>query len=128
VSSGRDLKADAVILSMGYRPNISLAESSGLKINELGFISVDEYMRTSNPDIFAVGDCAEKRSFLTRRQRGIMLASTACAEARVAGMNLFKLSAVKVFGGTIAMFCTAIGDTGFWGSRGDREPGKRKKF
>jgi len=113
LSSGRELEADAVILSMGYQPNIALAKKSGLKINELGFISVDEYMRTSNPDIFAVGDCAEKRSFLTRRQRGIMLASTACAEARVASMNLYKLSAVKVFGGTIAMFCTAIGDTGF---------------
>ena len=113
LSSGKDLEADAVILSMGYQPNIALAENLGLKINELGFISVDEYMRTNNPDIFAVGDCAEKRSFLTRKQRGIMLASTACAEARVAGMNLFKLSPVKVFGGTIAICCTAIGDTGF---------------
>ena len=113
LSSGRDLKADAVILSMGYQPNIALAENSGIKINDLGFITVDEYMRTNNQDIFAVGDCAEKRSFLTRRQSGIMLASTACAEARVAGMNLYKLSAVKVFGGTIAIFCTAIGDTGF---------------
>jgi len=128
LSSGRELEADAVILSMGYRPNISLAESSGLKINELGFISVDEYMRTSNPDIFAVGDCAEKRSFLTRRQRGIMLASTACAEARVAGMNLFKLSAVKVFGGTIAMFCTAIGDTGFGAAGVTENLAKERNF
>jgi len=128
LSSGRELEADAVILSMGYRPNISLAESSGLKINELRFISVDEYMRTSNPDIFAVGDCAEKRSFLTRRQRGIMLASTACAEARVAGMNLFKLSAVKVFGGTIAMFCTAIGDTGFGAAGVTENLAKERNF
>ncbi|OPX37475.1 MAG: pyridine nucleotide-disulfide oxidoreductase [Desulfobacteraceae bacterium 4484_190.2] len=113
LNDGERLEADAAILAMGYHPNVGLAEKAGLKLNDLGFIGVDEYMRTSNLDIFAVGDCAEKRSFLTRTQRGIMLASTACAEARVAGMNLYKLSAVKTFGGTIAMFSTAIGDTGF---------------
>lgn len=113
LNNGEKLKADAIILSMGYKPNIGLAEKSGIKINELGFIIVDEYMRTNNLDIFAIGDCAEKRSFLTKTLRGIMLASTACAEARVAGINLYKLSAVKTFTGTIAMFCTAIGDTAF---------------
>jgi len=70
-------------------------------------------MRTENPDIFAVGDCAEKRDFITRKHSGVMLASTACAEARVAGMNLYKLSTLKALSGTIAIFSTAIGDTGF---------------
>ena len=99
---------------MGYHPNVSLAEQSGIGINDLGFISVDEYMRTSNNfDIFAIGDCAEKKSFLTGMHKGVMLASTACAEARIAGMNLYKLSAVKTFSGTISMFCTVIGDTAF---------------
>ena len=70
-------------------------------------------MRTKNPDIFAVGDCAEKKDFFTRKTSGIMLASTACAEARIAGMSLYKLSAVKTFGGTIAIFSTAIGETAF---------------
>jgi len=42
-----------------------------------------------------------------------MLASTACAEARIAGMNLYKLSAIKTFSGTISIFSTAIGNTGF---------------
>ena len=113
LENGEKLEADAVILSVGYHPNVALAEKAGIKINDLGFISVDEYMRTSNPDILAVGDCAEKRSFLTRKQREIMLASSACAEARVAGMNLYKLSAVKTFSGTIAIFSTAIGETAF---------------
>ena len=120
LSSGEELEADIVLLCMGYRPNVGIAEKAGLKINDLGFISVDEYMRTSNIDIFAVGDCAEKRSFLTRQQKGVMLASTACAEARIAGMNLYKLCAIKTFGGTIAMFCTVIGDTAF-GSAGVNE-------
>jgi pyruvate/2-oxoglutarate dehydrogenase complex dihydrolipoamide dehydrogenase (E3) component len=113
LNNGKCLDADAVILAVGYRPNTDLAAESGLKLNEKGFIKVDEYMRTDNPDIFAVGDCAEKRNFVTRKPSGIMLASTACAEARIAGMNLYELSTVKTFSGTISIFSTAIGDTAF---------------
>ncbi len=111
LQNGTKIKADAVILSMGYRPNIRLAEQAGLTITSRGFISVDEYMRTSDCDIMAVGDCAEKRNFVTRKQTDVMLASTACAEGRIAGMNLYKLSAIKTFSGTIAIYSTAIGDT-----------------
>jgi NADPH-dependent 2,4-dienoyl-CoA reductase/sulfur reductase-like enzyme len=107
------IEADAVILSMGYRPNCKIAASIGLQVNPQGFIVVDEYMRTDDPDIIAVGDCAEKRDFITRKPSPVMLASTACAEARIAGMNLFKLCAIKTFGGTISIFATALGDTGF---------------
>ncbi len=112
LSDGRTLAADAVVLAMGYRPNTELAEKSGLPMSPLGFIKVDEYMRTDDPNIFAVGDCAEKRDFITRKAVPTMLASTACAEARIAGMNLFKLSAIKTFSGTISIFSTAIGETG----------------
>jgi len=113
LNSGKKIEADVVVLAMGYVPNITLAKQTGLNICDEGFICVDEYMRTSDPDIMAIGDCAEKRSFLTQQQRGTMLASTACSEARVAGMNLFKLSALKTFTGTITMFSTAIGDNAF---------------
>jgi pyruvate/2-oxoglutarate dehydrogenase complex dihydrolipoamide dehydrogenase (E3) component len=113
LNNGEKLEADAVILSMGYRTNASLAEKSGMKINPMGFIEVDEYMRTDNPDIFAVGDCAGKRDFVTRKPSGVMLASTGYAEARIVGMNLYKLSTVKTFSGTIAIFSTALGETGF---------------
>ena len=113
LNTGEILEADHVILSMGYHPNSSLAEKTGLRITENGFIVVDEYMRTGTPDIFAVGDCAEKTDFITRKPTGIMLASTACAEGRIAGLNLFKLSAIKTFNGTIAIYSTAIGDNGF---------------
>ena len=113
LSNDEKLEADAVILAMGYLPNTDLAEKSGLKITEMGFIKVDEYMRTDNQDIFAIGDCAEKKSFITRTRRNIMLASTACAEARVAAVNLYRLSAVRSFGGTIAIYSTVIGDAAF---------------
>jgi NADPH-dependent 2,4-dienoyl-CoA reductase/sulfur reductase-like enzyme len=113
LNSGKKLEADAVVLAMGYRPNTALAGESGIELNEMGFIEVDEYMRTKDPDIFAVGDCAEKKSFITRTTKKTMLASTACAEARIAALNLFRLSAVKTFGGTIAIYSTVIGDIAF---------------
>ncbi|MFW5789355.1 MAG: NAD(P)/FAD-dependent oxidoreductase [Spirochaetota bacterium] len=113
LANGERLDVDAVVLSMGYAPETSLAATCGLPLNDHGFIVVDEYMRTSDPDVLAVGDCAEKRDFITRRPSGVMLASTACAEARVAAMNLFELCSIKPFSGTIAVYSTALGRTGF---------------
>jgi NADPH-dependent 2,4-dienoyl-CoA reductase/sulfur reductase-like enzyme len=115
LSTGETLEADAVILSMGYAPNTELAKESGIELNKYGFIKVCEYMRVSecSSDIYAVGDCAEKRDFLTRKINRTMLASTACAEARVAGMSLYNFSPCKSFSGTIAIYDTAIGDTAF---------------
>jgi len=113
LDNGEVVAADAVILAMGYKPNVKLAIESGIYVDEGGFIAVDEYMRTHVPDVFAIGDCAQKRDFVTRRRVPTMLASTACAEARIAGMNLFQLETVKTFSGTIAIYATAIGKTGF---------------
>ncbi len=113
LENGQILEADAVILSMGYKPSTQLAEKAGIQIDEGGFIVVDEYMRTANQDIFAIGDCAQKRDFITRKRVPTMLASTACAEARVAGMNLFNIHVVKTFSGTIGIYSTVIGENGF---------------
>lgn len=113
LQNGAALTADAVILAMGYRPNTTLAAEAGIPLNKLGFIRVDQYMRTETPDIFAVGDCAEKRDFITNKVIGTMLASTACAEARITGMNLFHLEAVRTFSGTISNFATAFGEHAF---------------
>jgi len=110
---GSTLDVDAVILTIGYKPNISLAYDSGISCNKQGAIKVDTYMRTHQPDIFACGDCAQKRDFVTGRIINIMLASTACAEARVAGMNLYELHTIKTFNGTIGIYSTNIGDTSF---------------
>ena len=111
LNDGEKLEADAVILAMGYRPNTELVQKSGIPINDQGFICINEYMRTENPDILAVGDCAEKWSFITRTSKPVMLASTACAEARIAALNLYELLVLRTFGGTISMYCTVIGDT-----------------
>jgi NADPH-dependent 2,4-dienoyl-CoA reductase/sulfur reductase-like enzyme len=98
LEDGQTLPMDAVVLSIGYKPNTELAKKSGIQLDEDNFIAVDEYMRTHHTDVFAIGDCAQKRDFVTRRRVPTMLASTACAEARIAGMNLFDLQVVKSSG------------------------------
>ena len=113
LENGAKLEAGVVILAMGYRPNTDLAQQSGLATDGKTGIKVDEYMRTSHSDVFAVGDCAEKVDFITRKPSGVMLAATACAEARMAGMNLYGLCTVKTFKGTVPIFSTAIGNTGY---------------
>jgi NADH oxidase (H2O2-forming) len=113
LENGDVIDADAVVLTVGYKPNVKLAEDAGIMVDDNGFIIVDEYMRTPTPDVFAAGDCAQKRDFITRRRVKTMLASTACAEARIAGMNLFNIHVVKTFSGTIAIYSTAIGEIGF---------------
>ncbi|MCD6276382.1 MAG: FAD-dependent oxidoreductase [Thermoplasmata archaeon] len=109
LSSGKEIPGDIVIVSVGARPNTDLAEKIGLKVSKNG-IMVDEYMRTSHPDIFAVGDCAEKRDFFTRDVKPVMLASVATAEARIAGANLYKIKAFKQFKGTLGIFATKVGN------------------
>ena len=64
--SGNSYPADLVILALGVRPDTTLATMAGIEIGELGGIRVDEHMRTSNPDIFAVGDAVEVRNFVNR--------------------------------------------------------------
>ena len=104
---GREIPADLVILSTGYRPNVELAVKAGLKVTRYG-IWTDEYMRTSHPDIFAVGDCVEHRDFFTGKPYQLMLASTATFEARIAGANLFKLQIVRENRRTIGAYSTHI--------------------
>ncbi len=113
LSNGETLQADAVILSLGYIPNAELAKKMGLELNSCGFIKADQYRRTSVPDVFAAGDCAEKIDFSTGKISRIMLASTACSEARTAGLNLYELNTFATFRGTVGIYSTCIGETAF---------------
>lgn len=110
LSDGKEVPADLVILGIGADSNSELAEKAGLKIGESRGILVDEYLRTSCPGIFAIGDCAEKKDFFTRKKINVMLASTATAEARIAGANLFGLKVVRENKGTIAIYSTKVQD------------------
>jgi len=107
------IEADAVILALGYKPNTKLAQSMGLVLNDFGFIKADQYRRTSIEHIFAAGDCAEKVDFATGKLSKIMLASTACIEARIAAFNLYELNTFSVFRGTVGIYSTCIGDTAY---------------
>lgn len=107
-SNGDELDIDAVIIGIGADPNIELAVKADLVLKGQKGIWVDEYLRTIDPDIFAIGDCATKRDFYTRKGISVMLASTATAEARVAGANLFKLKVIRENKGTIAIYSTYV--------------------
>ena len=90
LNTGETIVCDAVIMAIGYRPNTELAQKAGLELNKRGAIKVDNYERTEIPNICAVGDCSQTTGFLTGRSDSVMLASTAPAEARVLGHNLFS--------------------------------------
>ena len=111
LASGKSVKADVVILGIGCVPNVDLAKAAGLKIGQLGGIEVYPNMQTSDPDIFACGDCAEKISFFDKKPSGLRLASIATMEARIAGANLFKPH--RSNNGVVGCFSTSINQKAF---------------
>ncbi|MFC1534274.1 FAD-dependent oxidoreductase [Thermodesulfobacteriota bacterium] len=113
LEGGKKISADMVLISIGAEPSTELASKADLRITENGSIWVDNYMRTDADEIFAVGDCALKRDFFTRREVPVWLASTATAEARNAGTNLYGIRLLHQIQGTIAAFSTKIGDASF---------------
>lgn len=113
LENGDSISADIVIVAAGYRPNVDVAKKFDLEVDEKYGIKVDEYLRTSRDNIFAVGDCARKRCSFTGEYSSIMLASTAMAQGRLAGSNLYNIKVLKVFPGTLGTFSTKIGNTAF---------------
>lgn len=108
LENGDTIPSDIVILGLGVIPNSTLAKDAGISVNSKGAIIVDQYTRTSDPNIFAVGDCAEKKCFFTGKDVPVLLASTAAMEAKIAGCNLFQLRLVRANKGTISAFSTKI--------------------
>jgi len=108
LQDGTVIKAGAVILATGYTPNTELALDAGLPLNDVGAILVDNYGRTNVKDVCAVGDCSQTIGFLTGRRDNIMLASTATAEAKVLGHNIFGIRLKRCFAGTLGVFSTEI--------------------
>ena len=104
----RRIEADMVISAIGYSPRTELAEAAGLQLTSNGTIRVDNYMRTEKEDVYAVGDCSQTSGFITGRTDNIMLASTATAEARILGYNLFSISLLRSFPGTLSVFSTEL--------------------
>ena len=82
--SGKAHTGDLVILALGVRPDTALAKAAGLQIGERGGIRVDDQMRTSDPDIFAVGDAVEVKDFVTGEASLVALAGPANRQGRIA--------------------------------------------
>lgn len=98
LKSGKIITTDAVILSIGVRPETSLAKSSGLKIGETGGIWVDEYLETSVKDIYAVGDAIEFPHPITGRPWLNYLANPANRQGRIAADNMIFGNIIKYEG------------------------------
>lgn len=88
LSDGKQLEADFVILSIGVRPNTSLAADAGLRIGQAGGIWVNEYLQTSNPDIYALGDAIEFPHPLSKIPYCCYLAGPANRQARICADNI----------------------------------------
>lgn len=82
------IETDAVLVSVGVKPNVKLAKDAGLEIGPTGAIAVDEHMRTSDPDIYAGGDCAESTNLVSGKKSWVPLGSTANRHGRVIGDNV----------------------------------------
>lgn len=108
---GETIKADAIIMGIGAVANVDIAKQCDIRIGITGAIHVDRFLRTNDPDIFACGDCTEKRSFFGDDATNLKLASIAAVEARIAGANLFGIR--RENSGTIGVFSTCINDTAF---------------
>ena len=89
VETGRGrISADMVIMAVGVRPNVELARAAGLEIGATGAIKVDPHMQTSDPDIYAAGDCVEGIDLVTGKPCYVPLGSTANKQARVVAVNI----------------------------------------
>ena len=116
LASGEVLPSDLVILAIGVKPDVALARSAGLRIGERGGIDVNEFNLTSDPNIYAVGDAAEKRDSLDGSATLVPLANIANRHGRVVAdhINGRKVRSVSTIGTAIVkVFDLTIATTGW---------------
>jgi NADPH-dependent 2,4-dienoyl-CoA reductase/sulfur reductase-like enzyme/rhodanese-related sulfurtransferase len=125
LENGTELPCELAVLAIGVAPNIDLAQAAGLEIGATGGILVDEYMQTSDPDIYAVGDCVELVHRITGRKTRAPFGDLANLEGRVAGENAALGNCVTFPGtfhtGICKVFDFNAGSTGLSESRARQE-------
>lgn len=126
VTNKRRLEADLVIIAIGAAPNVELARAAGLRIGPTGAIVVDEHMRTSDPAIYAGGDCTEIRNLVTGQPGYYPLGSMANRQGRVIGTNLAGGSAV--FKGAVGSFVIKTFEAALAGTGLSLESARRAGF
>ncbi|MHB9144869.1 MAG: FAD-dependent oxidoreductase [Symbiobacteriia bacterium] len=109
LESGRTIEADLFILGLGVRPETGLAREAGLTIGEMGGILVDDQMRTSDPDIYAVGDAVQVRHLAIDKPAMLALAGPANKQGRVAGAN--AVGGHMTFPGALGTAIVRVGET-----------------
>ncbi len=112
LKNSKNVTADMVILAIGVVPDSSLAKEAGLELGIKGSIAVNDSMRTSDPDIYAVGDAVQIKNFITGQLTLVALAGPANKQARIAADNICGLnshytgsqasSVIKIFNLTAA--------------------------
>lgn len=116
LDNGTELPCQLAVVAVGVRPNVGLAQASGLEIGEAGGIRVDAHMQTSDPDIYAVGDCVECTSFITGRKVRAPYGDLANLQGRVAGQNVVQAGSASFPGiiqsGICKIFDYTVGFTG----------------
>lgn len=110
------IEADYVILSIGVRPDTKLAVDAGLKIGEAKGIFVNEYLQTSNPDIYAVGDAIEFENPISNKSTNTYLAGPANKQGRICANNIVNGNTTKYLGAIntaiVKLFDLTVGSTG----------------
>jgi NADPH-dependent 2,4-dienoyl-CoA reductase/sulfur reductase-like enzyme len=107
--SDRELEIDFVFFGTGAQPNVKLAQKVGLAIGDTGAIVVNADLQTSDPDIYAVGDCMENWDVTTRSKRRHQLATNAIRTGYIAGRNAVLGNKIS-YDGTVMPFITKIFD------------------
>ena len=108
---GKEILCDLIICGVGAVPNSHLAKTSGIDVGESGGIAVTKFMQTSASDVYACGDCIEKRSFFNHKVDNIKLASIATTEGRIVAENLYESHFENP--GVIGVYSTKIHDKVF---------------
>jgi len=98
LESGKELSADMVILSIGVRPEVKLAKNAGLELGSMGGIKVDDYMQTSDKDIYALGDAVEIFNPVIGKYSLIPLAGPANKQAHIVADNIYEGNKYKYVG------------------------------
>ncbi|MBN2179942.1 MAG: FAD-dependent oxidoreductase [Deltaproteobacteria bacterium] len=101
LQNGTELPCELAVVAIGVRPNVRLAKEAGITIGERGGIAVNEYMQTSDPDIYAVGDCVEVLNLITGKNVHAPYGDLANLQGRVAGENAASDKNNVKFPGTI---------------------------
>ncbi|HQL81797.1 MAG TPA: FAD-dependent oxidoreductase, partial [Spirochaetota bacterium] len=109
LSSGRTIAADIVILSIGVRPDTKLAREAGLDIGKRGGILVDRHLRSSDPDIYAIGDAIEFANPVTGRSVITLLAGPANKQGRLVADNIVTGN-TRIYGGSIGTAVAKVFD------------------